>query len=247
MARFLYFLEGHAGAAILPWQLDQYGLRYAFESTPQCGSGAVLNGVSGALVGARDDTPFRIDLQAQRWVQISPPCQGRTKGRVWLGWWLDKNMQPGPDALQREALSLECYDVRLADGNQWQIPILRKRPYTGVDEINLPMVVMLGADGKPELQIKSEYQGLFLMAEELREHLFNDDSRKLDIAKISELAELALSVQYRVSRAEICALGLIDTQNIKDIVDALLDGPNLRQFLEEHRGKKNDAFTLGAT
>lgn len=237
MPRVFYFVEGHTGSSMPLAIVKRLGLDYAFETDPKCYGGAVgPGGKDGAIIGVDDGTPIRLDLKNQTWTKISES--------VWFGF--NTESKPGPEDFLRKKTWVEGYPVVLADGNRWTIPIIRLRPYTGPDQINLPMIIGYD-DGKPGMIIKEEFQELYYGAEALRENLLIENEEMADIERILSICNTSLKVNYRISDKEIVALKLIDTENIKEIVDALLDGPNLRQLIEELNSKKNEECEHGAT
>ena len=240
MRRFLYYISGMTVKPPVEF-IRENGLAHAFPrdmlrtcAFAQLSAGP--DGGPGVLFSAGDGHGVRYDRESQHWSKLSP--------RVWFGYAKDRAQRPGPDDLIARRACVEGYQVELGDGNQWRIPLVRRWP----DGSELPQIIMMDfATGRAVVRVRSEFKELYERAEILLDTLLEGGPDEADPDDIMRLAELALGVNYRVSRYEISALELLDTRNAKEIADALLDGPNLKKLLDELRGKKNGACEPGLT
>lgn len=125
MAGFLYFWSG-GPASISVAKASEFGLGYAFAGasieTRQV-NGNSPSGKAGLVFCDEKRQGGRVcgcDMANQTWRKM-PDVEGRPE--LWVGYWNDA--KPGPQDLQRETM-LRGPLIKFADGNQWQIPIVRK-------------------------------------------------------------------------------------------------------------------------
>lgn len=254
LRRFLYFVEGMDPAAP-PRAWADRGLGYAFAD--KCAPSVVEiqegpGGASGALAAVGSPEGLAYEPAVQEWQLAEAVGPG-----VWIGWPKDRKQLPGPRDLMRRSVCVEGYPVRLGDGNLWDIPVVRRAPNASqVNRTALPLVVKIGADGAARSEVRADYEGLWRMSLVLRDSLFGTVDAQGNVTRpdfvdpfdLLRLGALALAVNYRVGLYEVSALELIDTENAKEIGDAVLDGPNLKRFLDEWSdSKKNGTSPHGAT
>lgn len=123
MAGFLYFRAGGQQKVTLE-QAQAWGLGYTFDGS--C-AGCACNannpseqpGYVFADVRRQNGKAIGIYGDQQTWRKL-PTVEGRPE--LWLGYWNDA--KPTPDCLKRATL-LNGPKILLADGNKWQIPIVR--------------------------------------------------------------------------------------------------------------------------
>lgn len=248
MKRFLYFLPGRAGAPNHE-SLKREGLGYAFPA----GCPFLANelegpgGQYGLLLGYGAGGAFGCKLADQTWLEMQGLLRQSDKAAPWVGVWNDPAQRPGPVDLERRKRCVEGYAVRLGDGQPWQIPVVR-----GVlGSTSLPRVVVCAPDGSATWRVSAEFARLLQLAELLWENTLSawTEERKAapNTEHILELGAEALAVNYRIRRWELSLLELLDTENAREIADAVLDGPNLQKLMDEMAGKKKEACAAGPT
>lgn len=124
MAGFLYFRAGDT-RPITRDLIAKYGLGYAFTGglTNRPTSSTSPSGTPGLVFADASrqegqDVGYHPDRQT--WRKL-PRVEGRPE--LWVGYW--NEAKPGPSDLERTPM-LRGPKVRLADGNSWQIPIVRR-------------------------------------------------------------------------------------------------------------------------
>lgn len=248
MRGFSYFLPNRRGSPN-PAMLRAEGLGYAFPDGCPLHTGEVEgpDGTLGAIV-AQDASLLRYDAKGQAWTKASDLRRdpGFESALPWVGMALDEKLRPGPEDLRRGKRISEGYAVLLGDGKLWTIPVVR-----GVrGGHSLPCVIVTDAAGVARKVVRAEFNLLLALADSLWEHALISWSEGRGASPSPEdamrLAVEALRVNYRVHRAELSLLELIDTENVREIADAVLDGPNLGKLLEEFDGKKKETSPAGA-
>jgi hypothetical protein len=255
---FLYYLPGATGGIATHRQMKAAGLGYAFPleggECPAPAWGAPgPDGRQGLLVTYGDDPrhsnpALTYDPQTQVWVQLPAPDGATSAAAPWLGYAKDPLQRPMAGDLLRKRTAVDSHSVELGDGGNWSIPIVRRFP----DGTALPQVLVAGSNGRVTPRVRKDFEELYNFALLLTEDLFG--SGATDFAALPEdkrnaaymrFGVLALGVNYRVSFAEVSALELLDTQNIKRVAQAIIDWPNLQKFLEEFKKKHHAAPSPG--
>ena len=242
MAGLMYFVEGHQ-ATLTQDQIDQYGLRHAFDRgrIPYHAeiAGETPSGRPGSLItNERKLAPY-VPAYApaeQRWKQMSE--------RAWVGLW--KAAVPGPEDLARAEL-LPGYPMVFEDGKAWRVPVVFVPDSSGVPESILPRYLDVDAQGNPTRgETLDKYawmvetarpffdawlaswtpavDGAFERKRAGDEDALNDisymvrlDSMAIDAAKI-------LGANYRVSLPEVALLRLWrDDRSMADVLRAACD------------------------
>jgi hypothetical protein len=248
MSGLLYFISGKNDKLAYD-DAAAVGLGYAFEVpgrggspnwTPVgvCSGPDETSGVVLASAAATWDSPPGYYPDKQEWRRIG-------KGPAWVGMYCDD--KPRPEDLVRAEM-LPGHAVRLADDQEWTIPVAR-----GANEqddalswhIALPSAVSVNDAGEwVRAEVIDKYQVLWAVAtrwwEELSAALSgsasSDDSGiRFDFAGLLDAALLALATNYRVTRIEVGLLGLFNEQCATEILKALVDWPTIQQWLKKKR------------
>lgn len=227
MARLVYFLAGVGTMSAA--RAHQLGLGYALDGRGvayvgmTCGPG----GASGVLFG-RSETPLT-NPERLRWA----PCPSRP--RLHVGW--DPGDPPGPRDLARRK-QLQGHAVELADGNRWLVPVAR---HPGGDS-PLPRRLAWSGEGWAQGEVIESRRALWEGACRAWENLTGDvrEDGVMLVSDGAELAVMALSANYRVSQAEVSALGLLDTETSAEVLKALVDWPAI-ELLAARRGVQEQA------
>lgn len=149
MSGFLYIKRGDQ-RPVDDEAIAALGLSYAFEHDRQLANCAVNennpSGVPSMLFAdeRRHKRPASYLKDEQTWRKM-PAFEGRPE--LWLGYWNES--KPTPADLAR-AQQVHGPSIRLADGNQWQVPIVRRLdPATQAWESRLPAYLDFDDTGHP--------------------------------------------------------------------------------------------------
>lgn len=211
--------------------LQRYpSFEYAFPFGVSCAPrGALGPGGEGSLCACSSNAiGVRYEPENQVWHPVSDG--------VHVGWW--KDGVPTPDEMLAPKTARDGVPIRLADGRQWMIPVVRF--ITG--DTGLPAILRWDCrTGKARTENSPRYVELVNLCDRIFAAEVGRDQAAYSLEELFRLGTLALAVNYRVREAEVSALGLLDTSNLRDIADAVLDGPNLRKLMSELNSKKNES------
>jgi len=205
----------------------------AGEPVSRCGVSRGPDGAAGTLIVPECEAMprFRVDPAAQTWSQ----CHD---------WWLGyETAAPPKEQLLRRAHQIAGHAVTLGDGGSWTVPLavvvqfVEDRITRGT---NLPQSLRLGADGQWLSQILPQYLGVSRAAEQMYQHLIGQGPAP-SVAEAASIAAEALGVNYRVTAWECSALGLLTTENLADVLRALVDWPVIESWLAEKKRASGDA------
>ena len=244
MRHFLYYLPG---LQTPPTEalIKSEGL------TPSVGDGCRSRGTdsgpdstAGQVIAPAGEAGIGFWPDRQTWMKC---------GGYWIGW--ENGKQPGPEDLKREEL-VEGEMVKMGDGHEWLIPMIRST----IRGTCLPQGHVLNEDGEWSARPMKVYQELSADAERLWQwfelEIVGDDSLPTDAEKdkiappsTQELADIvchALSVNYKVGRADVSALGLLDDLTIISACRAIVDWASLVKMsmaLKRQNAGKQEAST----
>lgn len=240
MNRFLYFLPGATGVPNHASAADR-GLAYAFP--PGCPMASLETaegpgGLGGILIAHGDGLNLKYSAEHQIWQRMGTELAERTP---WIGMPKEVRARPAPEELTRDKRCLDGYIRMLGDNREWLCPIVR----TVGGRTTLPCLIRLDDKGNAVRDVKPEWAGLINLADDIFKQVVKAPGTDFDAGLLIRFAGMCLGVNYRVSPWEVSMLGLIDDHNVRDIADALLDGPNLRDLMDEFKKKVNEASNLG--
>lgn len=243
MAGFLYF----APVATPPTLeiVRGWGLAYAFARSPairEC-QNATPSGSKGYLFADAKrlgDHQLRCDLEQQKWRRIPGRCCG--KQEIYIGYWRDA--KPTPDDLARPEM-LSGYRLKLADGNEWQIPVVRAFDEDTASAIPLlPTHYDLDEDGElTRGAVQESHRWLW----ELTEPAWNamvSETEVSDQDMLSVAAKL-MGANYAVDAVELVGmLGALSPQmSPSGIVSLALDYFTFKRWMDA----KKKSVTLSPT
>ncbi len=239
MGQLLYFIEGVE--AVSPELLKQLGLAYAFEAgcaQRRAGNGP---GEQTGVVCAADSDQVGYFPQSQVWHRLPAIAAAPA---VWVGW--VSAAPPTPQSLLRKD-AIDGHAVTLADGQEWIVPIAQRWTGSGFSRA-VGARMKLDAEGRwVEGDVLPRCAGLWRVAnrwQDLREQSSDGEAASLTIAEAADMCAEILAVNYRISRAEVGCLQLLDDREAYTaILDATID---LRTFLEFLRLQKKTEATAGA-
>lgn len=152
-------------------------------------------------------------------------------------------LQPGPTDLDNgNPLRLQCVPITLADGNVWQVPVLRDM----TDHYIPTDVIRSRKTGELLTPIKLEYVALY----EETEYFFELKWKQLDGWKATVPTSRAvafctqvLGLRYRFCDATNAALRILDSTNVQQIIEATLSWDVVmeivRRLIADESEKKN--------
>lgn len=231
MANFIYAIENVKIVSSL--QLDEAGLTGIFDKVEISQRYSTI-GPGGKecvlLMGAGKDTKllyFR--PKEQNW-------QKSMNGKYWLGFYTDD--RPTERDLRRKR-QLAGHEIELADGDRWLIPTARMLSGGST----LPQSLILGKNGEVLTEELSEYAQFSSKVGQLWEDFqcenkWKEGELKLTVTERMRLAIEALAWNYHIGVDEANLLKLITTQNISEILAAIIDVPTLIRVSEEVQAEK---------
>jgi hypothetical protein len=206
MASFLYFHPG-GPAAITPKHVTKIGLDYALDGAQLEGRRVNNNSPSGkpgllfADSARQGGKAVGYYADQQTWRQM-PSIGGRPE--LWVGYWNDA--KPTPGELQRPQM-LRGPLITFADGNQWQIPIVR---HYDVDHYQSALPAYLDYDDSGKV-VKGnpleKYNELWELTTPIAEAHISDAECTDDQLYTAIFA--LLGANYTVGMAEIIALQIL--------------------------------------
>ena len=227
MATFLYFIPEKV--MILTQELlTKYHIEYAFAESkshtlreafgPNGKQGIVLCDKRGF---SPEEVTFNADLQD--WQQVP-------NSDAWVGFYRDRRPTP-KDLLRKDAIA--SLPVKLGDGNEWQVPIVRRYVTTDEEQFWMRMVpsrITWDAYGnKCYDEPARKYESLVKIAERWIGDRFTTGVIHLDTEAVD-----VLSYNYRIGIAEASVLNLFDSETEKAVLDATID---LENFLSVFEGQ----------
>lgn len=159
----------------------------------------------------------------------------RLTDRLWIG--LELGPPPGPTDLARPKL-LEGYAVELADGQLYQVPLLRRPD----GRTSLPRRLGWDDEGQFEARIAPQYETLWEASAQVHDLVFHGGNYDLEWAV--DFCLRALALNYRVDRHLQNVLGLLDSDAVPRVFDAVVDLPWYHELIASK--KKNAAAEAAA-
>tara|TARA_R110000868_G_scaffold148188_4_gene369917 strand:- start:2018 stop:2845 length:828 start_codon:yes stop_codon:yes gene_type:complete len=160
-----------------------------------------------------------------------------------VSWSGDK--PPGPEDLDNgNPLRLQCTPLTLADGNVWQIPMLRD-----ITDSLLPTdVIRDRKTGTLLTPIKREYEALWAETEfffDLKWNQLGSSRAAVADSRAVAFCTQVLGLRYRFCDATQAALRILDSTNVQTIIETVLSWPDVLKvvqiLLNEETEKKNRA------
>lgn len=183
------------------------------------GVSAGPGGKRGLIAAAEVADATRVGYypDAQRWRPVANEA-------YWQGFYRDD--PPGPADLARSE-QIGGHTVTLADGNDWLVPVARSFP-AGT---RLPRALVLGPDGQLVMEALPRYAEISADAERVFAAFIEQDE-SLSYQDLWDIAARALAINYRLGPWELSALRLLDTNNVQDVLSALIDMPSILEAME---------------
>lgn len=245
MHGFIYYASGIHEPHPKRDAIERWGLGYAL------GDGVVRRGVmrgpdamQGVVLARPDCGDLGYYAERQTWRQIPPALLTADAPAVWVGHSTAHKLTP--DDLARPA-QLAGHAVELDDGQRWQCPAA-----IAIDDAELqcdaprksstlPRRSALGSDGvwrrdamhdtyRPLWQVATDYWQAFHEAIAGGD---DDDAVQFTFNRAHEAAVICLAANYYLGPAECDLLGLLDENTITRILEAAIDWPTYRRWLQK--------------
>lgn len=145
---------------------------------------------------------------------------------------------PGPGELAR-GRRVDGHLVRLGDGRDWLVPCGRLFPSGTALPQTLVMEggILRGEVVEEFAEYSRECEGLFwaLYGDAMPEDMPGrpEQVETVTFERAFRCAVLALGVNYRVGLDEVSRLGLLRTDNVREVLGAMVDEPGLRRLAEK--------------
>jgi len=257
---FLYFIPAGRESTFAE-TLKTWGLAHAAEKSTSVAPlmAAGPSGAGGVIAADPAAVPqITYNVDAQTWAPTDNPLpkDEEEKFRPWIG--VSNDNPPTPLELLR-ADALDGHVVKLADGNDWLIPIVRG--WTEVPEIGpinqcaLPHSIRRSGGHWQRDGIQAKYVPLWAGTLKWWEfYTARIESVELDpgsaVKRVPfdfecslELASDALAANYRVGVDEIGLMAVFNETLVRDVLLALIDWPFVRKWAQKK--KPSDSTTGG--
>ena len=232
MAHFLYAIPN--GGMVNAEKLKTAGLAGIFEgvtySQRQTSQGP--GGGDCTLICIGDDAKalyFKPEQQA--WQQS-------LNGKYQVG--LYEKDKPTEEILRREK-QLAGHEIEMGDGSKWLVPVARI--ITGGS--SLPQSLILGKNGEVLTEALPQYAQFSAKAEKLWEDFRNEISKKKEKIKMTIPERMAFAIEalawnYHIGTEEVNLLKLITTQNLHEVLEAIIDIPTLVEVAKQMEDEKKN-------
>jgi hypothetical protein len=192
--------------------------------------------VVSALPTISQEPPRRIGYYAD-----DPSIRWRPAGElVWIG--IDQEFPPRPEDLAR-CEQFPGHLVKLADGRQWLVPLVRRGIRSG--EPALPRSMQWDAAGRFAMVLEDRYQAIWDKTQRVVELFLEPGSPGFGSIEYQLAGDLALDflgMNYRLGRIEQSAMKLVNSANWQQVLWAAIDGPQIDAAMRaEETSKKNGA------
>jgi hypothetical protein len=244
----LYFIEGcDVGSQSL---YESLGLGYALAPSASYRAASTGPGGEAGIVVSRSIDGMGFYPDQQEWRDFghcgaqdgSAVATGRR--RMWFGWFRESS----PAAADLVAgHSLPGHQVKLFDDREWLVPVAVQYAEEGFSGA-IPASLAMGPNGEwTPGPIKPRYQQFWETASRFFEAYTgakaDESGVTFRVDNLSELACQVLSVNYRVTRREVAALGLLDTRGdtALEIMLAAIDWPTFKAWKSKKKAGEQSA------
>jgi len=242
MSGFIYAIEDVK--MVSSRQLEDAGLGGIFDKVEiaQRYSAAGPGGKECVLFAAAD-----IDVKLLYFKPNEQTWKKSINGKFHVGFYKDS---PPTEKTLRRKKQLAGHEIELADpcqqqagagGEKWLVPVARI--ITGGSA--LPQSLILGKDGEVVTEALPKYARFSSKVEKLWEDFqcennWKEGQPKLTVKERMELAIEALAWNYKVGADEVNLLKLITTENLSEIIAAVIDVPTLIEVSKQMKDEKKN-------
>ena len=232
------------GDRLVPGLLARYGLAQVLDglgSVEQAtcrqemtaaGPGGASGTMLSLLTAGKPPLRFGHYPQFQRWQKV------RSEPELWIG--VDTEHPPGPADLARPTL-LDGYPVRLADGQEYVVPIIRSPdPAVGT---HLPRDVYQDADGQWQIEVARKYETVWEESGRFWDFYVGNES--MPLVELIGYAIRFLGVNYRYGPQEHAVLRLVQSgpEGTGKLLEAVFDWPHVESMLSAQKKSESPTAT----
>jgi hypothetical protein len=223
--------------------LDARGVAAAFAGVKSVSQGCSCFELTGSGPGGHSGVlihvlpggkpPLRLEYSAKFQAWHEKPAGAD----CWVG--IDNEYPPTPADLARGP-HLSGYDVELADGNTWRVPIVRSpQPSRECGDRDF----CFDTNGRA-YSVRTGDERLWQLAEVVWDHYIDTEAdSSVGLDDLLEFCIGTLSMNYRFGKPEQHILRLIKASNWQAVADAALDIPLLKEAAEAQK-KTTDSSAL---
>jgi len=217
------------------------GLSYAFEDSAAASNPLLAAGPSGE-VGTVLADKRRLAGQALGYYPSQQTWRQIPQSELWVGYY--ENAQPTPEDLARRKL-IPGDLVELADGQQWQIPRVRRRiihsalpARMDLDESGSWVYGGLAAAERELFELVTPWVDLILSAAQQQTDQQSSETASVELSLADELDKVVrlVAANYVVSRIELAMLAALSEAVLDGIILAAIDYQAVRDL-----AKKNES------
>jgi hypothetical protein len=129
------------------------------------------------------------------------------------------------------------YELELADGQTWHVPVIRSAARTG----SLHQKLRFDAAGKAMVEVAARHAELWEESAALADEFFVQG--RIDWARAGMFFARCLGLNYRVSVAEQNALGIFEVNHALPLAERLFDVPQLDRLRDLDDPQKKTGST----
>jgi hypothetical protein len=240
LAGFLYFRSSDT-RPITKDGIAKLGLSYAFSGhvTTRPTAATSPSGKSGLVLAeeARHDGKTVGYFPDQQTWRKFPSVEGRPE--CWVGYWNDA--KPGPLDLAR-VKQLKGVPLTLADGNQWDIPIVRSFDGAQQEWISrLPSAWVCDENGDlvPGTEPKAAYAHLWELTAPLADKILaiasGDEVDWVPDAQVGKVVKALLQTNYHVDATEIGLLEIVGGEDAFAIIAVASRYDTLQDWMDQKK------------
>lgn len=186
------------------------------------------------LFGNIKAAAMRFKPEEQQWVESF-------NKEYWVGFYIED--PPATEDLAKET-QLSGHEVKLGNDGLWLIPVARKFAEGAI----MPLTLGIGSKGEIITKTIAEYIGFSGRAEKyyhetMREVFELNFDKQITTEEKVELAFESIMLNYHVGFEEIFALDLINTLNLREVCEAVIDVPTLNEVTAQMAVDKKKTVT----
>ena len=244
MRRFLYYIPNVGGANAQ--MLSDRGLLGRFSQG--IGRETVEHSVTASIEGPKERgdknpprvgclvaaglRPAKFEPDRQRWIPLlstshqQPATSNHSFPYVGVE---DIAQPPRPADLERES-GVAGYDLKLADGNVWRVPLVRRWDAQQLEHVAALPEAITGEAAGGRYRFVTRVRPEFAEIDAIGESLFSAFNTRATttIEDLFDLASRLLAVNYRLGPEEAMLLGLFTVETAMECLRLAIDTPAMR-------------------
>jgi len=209
---------GSMFAANLNWIPEDLRPRFRTRTVRQPARGP--DNKTGCLITWQEHVKVEYGPQRQSW---------RKCGAYWIG--ARKGYEPAEFAKfdAKGNIVAPGYSILLGDGREYIVPVA----LADMPNCRIPWRETLSPTGDLVRETDPAYREVCAVAQELYDHITEDDAFQMDEDRLRRACAVAVSVNYNLTLTECLALGLFTSESYQRIIGAILDLPAVTDILKK--------------